>query len=60
MINKKVLVLNQSYEPLMITSVRRAIVLIINQKVDLVEKYNDYIQTINSSIVAPSIIKLKY
>ena len=60
MINKKVLLLNQSYEPLMITNVKRAIILIMNKKVDLVEKYNDYIYTINSSLVAPSVIKLKY
>ena len=60
MINKKVLLLNQSYEPLMITNVKRAIILIMNKKVDLVEKYNDYVYTINSSLVAPSVIKLKY
>ena len=58
-INKNVLVLNQSYEPIMITSSRRAIILLLNEKVDELEYYNDFIRSKFISLRLPSVIRLK-
>ena len=33
-LNRRVLVLNQSYEPLMVIGARRAIILLLSEKVD--------------------------
>ena len=57
--NKKVLILNQSYQPLMTLGAKRAIVLSFTEKVEVLERYNDEIRSINLSIFMPSVIRLK-
>ena len=40
----KVLLLNYSYEPIMVISIKRAIILHFLEKVDMVEKSNNFIK----------------
>lgn len=53
----KVLVLNASYEPLNITSWRRAVVLIIKGKAERVEHNG---KTLYSDFLLPTVIRLRY
>ena len=59
-LGRKVLVLNQSYEPLMVINAKRAIILIIKEKVEMLEKYEESIRTITSHFDLPSVIKLNF
>ena len=43
-LNRRVLVLNQSYEPLMVIGARRAIILLLSEKVESLENYHEIIQ----------------
>lgn len=55
-----VLVLNQDYRALTITSVQRAIVLVLLQKAELVEAESDrYVRSPTTHIPWPSIVRLK-
>jgi len=58
--NKKVLLLNQSYEPLMVINAKRAIVLVIKDKVELLEKYKRTIRTVSSRFDFPSVVRLNF
>ena len=58
-LNRKVLLLNQSYEPLMIIGAKRAILLMLAQKVDMVEKYQELIHSMRLDIPLPSVVRLK-
>ena len=59
-LNRKVLVLNQSYEPLMVINAKRAIVLIIKDKVKILEKYSENIRSVQNSFDLPSVIRLNF
>ena len=59
-LNRRVLVLNQSYEPLMVIGARRAIILLISEKVESLENYHEQIHSIYFSLPLPSVIKLKH
>ncbi|MDP6141826.1 MAG: HNH endonuclease [Dehalococcoidales bacterium] len=59
MINRPVLVLNQSYEPLNICRVRRAIVLIYNGKAEMLENGGGFIHSSSDNFPIPSVIKLE-
>ena len=59
-LGRKVLVLNQSYEPLMIINAKRAIVLVIKEKVEMLEKYRESIHSISNTFDLPSVIKLNF
>ena len=59
-LGRKVLVLNQSYEPLMIINAKRAIVLVIKDKVELLEKYQESIRSASSRFDLPSVVKLNF
>tara|TARA_Y100001970_G_C14058524_1_gene762891 strand:+ start:57 stop:572 length:516 start_codon:yes stop_codon:yes gene_type:complete len=59
-LNRKVLVLNQSYEPLMVINAKRAIVLIIKEKVKMLEKYSENIRSVQNSFDLPSVIRLNF
>lgn len=59
MINRPVLVLNQSYEPLNICRVRRAIVLIYNGKAEMLENGVGFIHSSSDIFPIPSVIKLE-
>ena len=58
-LNKKVLLLNQSYQPLMTLGAKRAIILSFTEKVEVLERYKDKVNSINLSIFVPSVIRLK-
>ena len=53
-----VLVLNQNYEPLNVCNVRRAIVLVLRGKAEVIENTVRAIQTATRSITLPSVIRL--
>ena len=59
-LNRACLVLNQNYEPLSITQVKRALCLIYLGKAEIVEQYGFGIHTISNSFTAPSILRLLY
>ena len=59
-LNRKVLVLNQSYEPLMVINAKRAIVLIIKDKVKMLEKYSENIRSVQNSFDLHSVIGLNF
>ena len=58
-LNKKVLLLNQSYQPLMTLGAKRAIILSFTEKVEVLENYVDQVRSINLSIFIPSVVRLK-
>jgi 5-methylcytosine-specific restriction endonuclease McrA len=53
-----VLVLNASYEPLRIVSVRRAIILLLQEKVELVEAAAQHLRTQGASFAVPLVVRL--
>ena len=59
MLNRPVLVLIQSYEPLNICRVRRAIVLIYNGKAEMLENGVGFIRSTSDIFPIPSVIKLE-
>ncbi len=58
MLIQQVLVLNASYEPLQIISVRRAIVLLLQEKAELVEAAEQQLRACNFSLDMPLVIRL--
>lgn len=60
MINRPVLVINQSYEPLNLCQVRRAIILLLQGKADMLENGLGFIHSANDAFPIPSVIKLAY
>ena len=58
MINLPVLVLNQSYEPLNICLVRRAVVLLYQDKAEMLENGSGFIHSANGEFPVPSVIRL--
>ena len=59
-LNRRVLVLNQSYEPIMVIGAKRAIILILSEKVDALENYRELIHSAYLTLPLPSVIKLKH
>ena len=57
-LSKKVLVLNQSYEPLMIIGAKRAICLVSTNKSECVQNYNDIVKSQSLMINIPSVIRV--
>ena len=60
LLNRKVLLLNQSFEPLMIIGAKRAILLIFSEKVETIENYRELIHSAYLSMKLPSVIRLKH
>lgn len=58
-LNNKVLLLNASYEPLMLVSGKKAIILLLCNKVDSLDDYPIKIRSTYLSLKLPSIIRLK-
>ncbi len=58
-LNKKVLLLNQSYQPLMTVGAKRAIILSFTDKVEVLERYVDQVHSVSLSIFVPSVLRLK-
>ena len=55
----RVLLLNYSYEPIMVVSVKKAIVLYILDKIDILERSENNIRSLNLTVPVPYVIKLK-
>lgn len=51
--------LNTTYEPLSIVTARRAVVLVINDKADVVEAQDAFWRAESLSVVVPSVVKLR-
>ncbi|MGH2724196.1 MAG: HNH endonuclease [Actinomycetota bacterium] len=54
------LVLNATYEPLAVVSARRAVVLVLKSKAELVESNGMVFRTEKLTIPAPSVVRLSY
>lgn len=57
--NRKVLVLNQSYQPVSITSVKKAVTLAFRNKVEFVETSDTMLRSPNAEYPSPLVIRLK-
>jgi 5-methylcytosine-specific restriction endonuclease McrA len=55
-----VLVLNASYEPLNLVNVKRAVVLVLKNKAEIIEERGGFIHSERLEIPSPSVIKLAY
>jgi 5-methylcytosine-specific restriction endonuclease McrA len=55
-----VLLLNASYDPLRVISLKRAVVLVMQEKAEILEESDALIRSEKLSFNAPSVIKLKY
>lgn len=59
LINRRVLMLNQNYEPLTITSARRAFILLFQGKAEMIEPANGLkLRTVTESYSLPSVVRL--
>lgn len=58
MLNAKVLLLNQNYEPLTVVSAKKAIILTFLDKVEIVEKREKLVRSQHLALPLPSIIRL--
>ena len=58
-LSKKVLLLNSSYEPLSVINGKKALIMLISEKVDYIEKSNYFIHSQNLIFKIPRIVKLK-
>lgn len=58
--NSSVLVLNQNYEPLNVCNVRRAIVLVIDGKAEVLETHASFVSSPSRSFSSPSVIRMVY
>jgi 5-methylcytosine-specific restriction endonuclease McrA len=59
-VNRAVLVLNQNYEPLNVCNVRRAIVLVIDGKAEILEAHDTWVASASRQFPSPSVIRLVY
>jgi 5-methylcytosine-specific restriction endonuclease McrA len=59
-VNASVLVLNQNYEPLNVCNTRRALVLVIDGKAEVLEQYDCTIASATRVFQSPSVIRLIY
>lgn len=59
-VNAAVLVLNQNYEPLNICNTRRALVLVIDGKAEVLEEYAAGVSSATRVFPSPSVIRLIY
>jgi 5-methylcytosine-specific restriction endonuclease McrA len=57
-LNRHVLVLNQSYEPVMVTNAKRAVILVLLGKAEEVVNYKDIIHSPSIQMPLPSIVRL--
>jgi 5-methylcytosine-specific restriction endonuclease McrA len=58
-LNKHVLVLNQNFEPLSVCSVKRAVVMVLLERAEIIETLDSQrIHSINRSMPVPSVVRL--
>jgi 5-methylcytosine-specific restriction endonuclease McrA len=55
----RALVLNATYEPLSIVSSRRAVVLVLREKADMVERGDGALRSASMAVPVPSVIRLR-
>lgn len=55
-----VLVLNQNYEPLNVCNAKRAIVLVMKGKAEVLEQNHKILRSVSGSVHCPSVIRLVY
>ena len=60
MLSYPVLILNQNYEPLNVSQVRRAIVLILSGKAEVIENNSSVIRSPSFSMISPSVVRLAH
>src|SRR5689334_20804875 len=60
MVNAAVLVLNQNYEPLNVCNVRRAFVLLVDGKAEMLEEGDGFLRSSRAAYPRPSVIRLIY
>ncbi|HUF33384.1 MAG TPA: HNH endonuclease [Acidimicrobiales bacterium] len=56
----RALVLNASYEPLCVVSARRAVVLVLSEKADVVHASEEEMRSERLTVAVPSVIRLRY
>ncbi|MDH3226191.1 MAG: HNH endonuclease [Thermoleophilia bacterium] len=56
----QVLVLNATYEPINVCSLKRAVVLVLKEKAEVLERAAKYLRSATSSFAAPLVIRLTY
>lgn len=56
--SKEVLVLNASYEPLSLVSIRRAVVLLLREKAELIEATSSLLRSASRIMAVPLVIRL--
>jgi len=58
-LDKRVLLLNQNYEPMSVCSARKAIILMFLGKAQMVERYDSLVvRSINTQMILPSVLRL--
>jgi len=57
---RRVLVLNASYEPLNLVNVKRAVILILKEKAEIIEERGEYLHSERMIMPYPSVIRLVY
>ncbi|EFO81590.1 HNH endonuclease [Oscillochloris trichoides DG-6] len=57
-LSQRVLVLNASYEPLQLISVRRAIILLLQEKAELIEAAQQQLRALQVTLAVPLVIRL--
>ena len=57
---RRVLVLNASYEPLNLVNVKRAVILVLKDKAEIVEERGEYLHSERMIMPYPSVIRLVY
>ncbi len=57
---RRVLVLNASYEPLNLVNVKRAVILILKEKAEIIEERGEYLHSERMIMPYPSVIRLAY
>jgi len=60
LLNRRVLILNQNYQPISVAPAKRAIVLMFKGKIEVLENYSETVHSPTISMSLPSVIKLNY
>ncbi len=58
LLQKKVLVLNQNYEPLSVCRAQRAVVMVVLGKAEIVERYDSEVHSVSCVVPLPSVVRL--
>ncbi|MCA1831771.1 MAG: HNH endonuclease [Actinomycetota bacterium] len=56
----RALVLNATYEPLCVVPIRRAVILVLKQKAEIIHEDGGVLHSERSAVPIPSVIRLKY